>query len=206
VFVDWERLLRRPAPAAVPPRSSRRASVFILAFLVYDVTVSFVPRLDQRLRTYPFTGFPMFASIRARAPYDEHAPYSFGSGHFELVASDYVPEEVELTLDRYYAKLFRLRDREALHARMRDVLTNAVRLHPGTTAVRLYYTLVEAPAYPEPARIERRLVALLGELTVDGTFRSMLGAPHAGRLQFVAADQVYVIDDGAQRWLVYQLR
>jgi hypothetical protein len=179
VFVDWEWLVRwlpRESAAITPSRRTRRAiGVFVGVFLVLAAVTSFVPHLDQRLNLYPFTGFPMFASIRARPPYDHHAPYSFDGGYVEIVAPEYVPPELELELTRYYRKLFRIRDREQMRERMAEILANARRTFPATTGVRLYYTIFEVPAYPAPARVDRIPIALLGELGVDGSFRSLLG-------------------------------
>jgi hypothetical protein len=243
VFVDWEWLFRvkhAGAPAELETGRSRRAlSGFIAAFLALDVLASFVPRLDQRMNLYPFTGFPMFASIRSPKPYHQHATYSFESGHIELVSTEVVPPEIEDELDRYYAKYFRVRDRDQLRTRLSAIMASARRMHPPTTALRVYYTINEVPAYPAPARVDRRVIALLGELSVDGSFRSLLGAarnegadivlapgePVTGVVSYYA-DEVatahplpglraarpvgrkvaYVLDDGKQRWLVYQAR
>jgi hypothetical protein len=242
VFVDTEwfvRQLPRESAVIAPPRRARRAiAVFVAVFLALDVVTSFVRGVDQHLNLFPFTGFPMFASIRARPPYDRHAPYSFDGGHVEIVAPAYVPPEIELEIDRYYRKLFHIRDREQMRARMGDILASARRMFPPTTGVRLYYTIFEVPAYPARARVDRIPIGLLGELGVDGSFRSLLGGarydgleialtpgePIAGQVSYYAdalaiphpvpglrarrpsGDAVYVLDDGARRWVVYEAR
>ncbi len=202
VFVDWDRLLRRPegpAPDLLVARRSRMAvTSFIAVFVAVDLVASLVPRLDQRMNAYPLTGFPMFATIRAAKPYNRHAPYSFEGGHIELVFGADAPRSliespgsagarsgadaprrlIELELDRYYKKLFRVRDRAELRARLGDILASARRMYPATTAVRMYYAVFEVPAYPAPARLDRKLIAVVGELSLDGTFRSLLGTAH----------------------------
>src|ERR1043165_9803474 len=79
VFIDWDRLFalvarqRAASPQGVdaaardgsPPRWAQR---FVIAFVVYDALTAIIPTLDQRLNTYPFSAFPMFANVRARAP------------------------------------------------------------------------------------------------------------------------------------------
>jgi hypothetical protein len=197
VFVDWEWLIglvrrTRPARSPSPPlagstRRRRAASAYIIAFLALDVYTSFWRRVDQQLGTYPFTGFPMFATIRARKPYSEHLPYSYAAGHVALVASQPVAPSIEELLDRAYSKSFRVRDREQLHLLLEGILGHARQLHPSTTGVRLYYTILEVPAYPAPARVDRRLIALLGELDTGGTFHSLLGRARKERDEILLA-------------------
>jgi hypothetical protein len=229
VFIDWDWLRSRGRCSdepvlEPPPRTKRALSAFLIAFLLLDVITSFVPRLDQRLNLYPFSGFPMFASLRIRKPASEHLPYSFEGGHIEILAPTPAPE-VELELDRFYDKLFRIRDRARLQPALQDILTSAKRLYPATQGVRLYWTIYEAPAYPAPARIERKPIAILGELMLDGTYRSLLATAAPGPSPQVTtyADAIptprpfagetpkgravaYVVDDGAQRWVVFQAK
>lgn len=206
VFVDWEWLIglvrRPPAPQAGSPRRRRAATAYIIAFLAYDVFTSFRRGVDQKLRTYPFTGFPMFATIRAREPYSEHLPYSYEGGHLELVASQPVPASLEEELDHTYSKSFRVRDREQLRARLEGILGHARQLHPSTTGVRLYYTILEVPAYPAPARVDRRAIALLGELDTGGAFHSLLGSTHYERDEIVLAPGEPVSSDATLEYYV----
>lgn len=179
VFIDWEwvvRWLPRESADVTPsPRTRRVISAFVAVFVALVLVTSFVRGVDQRLNLYPFTGYPMFSSVRARPPYDRHAPYSFEGGQVEIVASEPVPPAIEVELTRYYRKLFRIRDREQMRSHMGDILASARRMFAPTTGVRVYYSLNEVPAYPEPARLDRIPIALLGELDVDGTFHSLLG-------------------------------
>jgi len=228
VFVDWEWVLRR-APTADSPAPPRRTKIAIMiaitAFVVLDVFTSLAARIDQKLNLYPFSGFPMFASLRVRPPSSEHLPYSFEGGHIEIRASSPAPEAIELELDRFYDKHFKLRDRDKLKTRMAEILESAKRLYPATQGVRLHWTIYEVPAYPAPARIERKPIAILGELTIDGTYRSQLAAaPPAPSPQITTyADAismprpftggppegrapVYVLDDGTDKWVVYRAK
>ncbi len=190
VFVDWDRLAtwvrRRPADATVPggeplaPRARRRVSAFIASFLAYDVLVSFMyPRIDQRLRTYPFSAFPMFAVIRARQPYDVHLDYAFVHGRFRIVGAGAQTDEIEAWLHTTYAyrRLYRITDPEALRARMARAFADVRRRYPGAavTAVQLWACIYHVPAYPAPARLEPHDVGLMGELADDGTWTSGLG-------------------------------
>lgn len=177
VFIDWEWLLRRRTPLSVLPARPAPILAFASAFVAVATVVALRARIDRTYHPYPFSSFPMFSSIRARPPYNVHAPYTFEGGHIELVASDQVPLELEATLDRYYTKLFRLRGRSELAAALPGVLRNAQRLHPGTTGVRFYYSVYEAPAYPAPASIIHHPIALLAMIDDDG-FHSLLGRAH----------------------------
>ena len=184
VFVDWDRLVaflaRRPVvhpevPAAWrPPRAQR---VFIVAFVVYDVITACVPTLDQRLNTYPFSGFPMFATLRARAPYDQHQPYGVAGVWFEVI-SDRPPDlPMQRWFDHTNRSITAVRDPEVLYRRMKSVLEHAQQRYPGfgVRGMRLWLAIYETAAYPAPARFERKPIALLGELLPDGTFRTALG-------------------------------
>lgn len=229
VFIDWEWILRRPAPdrspVAAPRRMKLAISIFVAVFVALDVFTSLAARIDQKLNLYPFSGFPMFASLRVRTPTSEHLPYSFEGGHIEILAATPAPASIELELDRFYDKHFKLRDRDKLKARLTEILESAKRLYPATQGVRLHWTIYEAPAYPAPARIERKPIAILAELLLDGTYRSQLASapPVASAAITTYADAiptahaytgeapsggraVYVLDDGTHRWVVFQAK
>jgi len=164
VFIDWDRLLRRPAPPPValawqPPRAPRIA---IAAFVLYDAVTAFAPGVDQWLNTYPFSGFPMFATMRANPPYDEHVPYAVAADHF--VADVPVPDNVQRWLDHTNRGI--------------EKTTDAAKLH----GLALWLAIFEAPAYPAPAHFEPHPIAVMAELRDDGTYRSMLGTFEAGRV------------------------
>jgi hypothetical protein len=179
VFIDWDRLLRRSSPAPrpvdwAPPRGPR---VFIAVFLVYEVLTSFIPTLDQRLNTFPFSSFPMFATIRAERPYDEHRPYRLAGDHIEVVGND-VHVFAQRWLDHAHRGIHQMRDPDKIRAKLAAILADAPVKYPDATirGLRHYLTIFEAPAYPAPAHFERRPIAITGELLPDGTFRSVLGS------------------------------
>lgn len=194
VYVDWDRLIHRVAPprapaaaaatepaaaaaAAAPARPSRAVRVFVIAFVVYELATSFIPTLDQRLNTYPFTGFPMFSAVRAARPYDEHLPYAVAGDHYELISDLPVEPNVQRWLDYGNRNLHQVRDPAKLRARLAAVLERAKARYPtlGIHGLRHHVAFLVAPAYPAPARLDRHLIALTGEILPDGTFRSMLG-------------------------------
>jgi hypothetical protein len=214
VFVDWDALvarwMRRPGyvPAARPAwRPSRAAWWFVIAFVVYDAVTAFVPALDQLLNTYPFSGFPMFATIRARAPYDEHLPYSVPSDHFEVFADRPLDAVTQRWFDHTHRGLETVRDPEQLRARLANLIEQARARNPelGIRGVRLWLTIFEAPAYPAPAHFEPHPIAIVGELT-DGVFRTALGklddghiVPRARELTLAGARFFYYRDDDPGR-------
>ena len=185
VFIDWEWLvarIRRRAPVAPSPpslswRAPRAVTAFIIAFLVYDVATGFVPTLDQRLNTFPFSSFPMFATIRARAPYDEHLPYSVVSGSYEVISDQPIDRNAQRWVDHTQRNVFAVRNPVELERRLRTVLERMQYFYFDyhIRGIRLWITVYEAPAYPGPARFDRKPIALLGEITADGTFRTLLG-------------------------------
>ena len=189
-FVDWDALLRRrdraEAPAGgTPPRGP---TIFVIAFVVYDVVVAFTPSIDQRLNTYPLSAFPMFAQIRAREPLARHLPYSVPGVHFELDAQGPTPGAAEW-LDYTYRTIIQVHDTRELQKRLAGILADAQGRYPGAgvTRVRVWLTIFETPAYPAPARFEAHPIAIMGEY--DGQLRSQLQSkPPAGAVDYYAND------------------
>ena len=184
VFIDWDRLLRRPAasppPAAwKPPRASR---IFIALFVVYDAITAFAPGVDQWLNTYPFSGFPMFATIRANPPYGDHEPYSIAADHF--VADVPIPDNVQRWLDHANRGIETTTDPGKLQKRLVAVLGQVQRRYPDAHihGLALWLTIFEAPAYPAPAHFEPHPIAVMAEIRDDGTYRTALGKLDAGRV------------------------
>jgi hypothetical protein len=186
VFIDWEWLVahlrRAPLPPVTPPspsshRAPRAVTAFIIAFLVYDVATTFVPTLDQRLNTFPFSSFPMFATIRARAPYDQHLPYSVVSGSYELISDVPADRNAQRWLDHTQRNVYVVRNPGELERRLRTVLERMQYFYPDyhIHGIRLWITVYEAPAYPAPAHFEAKQIAVLGEITADGIFHTLLG-------------------------------
>jgi len=217
VFVDWDRIVAwlapRTSPAAVAPapgwRAPLAARVFIIAFVAYDLVTACVPTLDQRLNTFPFSGFPMFATLRARPPYDVHQPYGVAGISFDVL-SDVPPDlPMQRWFDHQNRTLVSVRDPDDLYRRMVAVLAQAQRRYPGfgVRGVRLWLAIHVAPAYPAPAHFERHRIALMGELLPDGTFRTALGRfegePGARSEHALLTMHLSSIPEPAQDKLVY---
>jgi hypothetical protein len=158
-------------------RAPRGVRVFITAFLLYDVATGFIPTLDQRLNTFPFSSFPMFASIRAREPLDEHQPYSVVGGSYEVISDVPMDRNAQRWLDHIHRNVNTVRDPRELERRLRTVLEQVQYYYPNfhVHGLRLWITVYEAPAYPGPARFDKKPIAVLGELTADGVFHTLLG-------------------------------
>jgi hypothetical protein len=163
VFIDWDHFLRRPQPPVThaPPR--RRIYAFLVPFLLYDLAMSFIPKIDQRLNTYPFSAFQMFAIVRSAPPYSEHRPYFMYGDHYTTdVAID------AQQFDHVNRFMYLVTDPDKLRARLETIKP------VGATRLRHELVMFLAPAYPGPARFEPHAVAITGELTPQG-FRSVLG-------------------------------
>jgi hypothetical protein len=184
-FIDWDWLFglvaRRPpvaasAPAEEPP--SRWVHRFIVAFIAYDAVTAIVPTLDQRLNTYPFSAFPMFASVRARAPYDEHLPYAVPGDHFEAISERPLDDNAQRWIDHMNRRLYLVTDPTAFRKRLAVILADVQARFPsfGIRGLRHYLAIFDAPAYPAPAHFELHKIAIMGELDGSGTFRTVLGA------------------------------
>ena len=179
VFVDWEWLLRRPSPAPTPTSwtAPRAPGVFAIAFFAYELITAFIPTLDQRLNTYPFSAFPMFATIRATAPYDEHLAYRFAGDHYEVTSDLALTIDDQRWFDHGNRGLFEIRDPAQLRTRLEALLAIAKQRYPdkGIHRIRHYLAIFEAPAYPTPARLDLHPIAITAEVRDDGTFQSVLG-------------------------------
>lgn len=182
VFVDWDALLRRapPSPEVPARRPSRMVRAFVIGFVLYDLVVSFVPQLDQRVNTFPFTGYPMFAKLRVRSPYDEHLPFSTPSAHFELVSDPPIDATI---LDARYRSAGTTRDRDELRAKVAGILLDTQHRNPGVKirALRLWVGVLEVPAYPAPAAFAFRPIGVLVEVAADGRAIDKLGAQVGAR-------------------------
>jgi hypothetical protein len=169
----------------------RAAKVFVAVFVVFDLVISFVPRLDQVLRTFPFSRFPMFALMRAKKPYAEHQTYELIAGRIELVTDRPIEPGIQAAIDRdyVYRTLHRETDRDALHARMIVLLDELRRRYPALAirGVRIYVAAYQVPAYPAPARLEAHDLGILGEL-IDGSWTTHYLAVSASNRVSLAAD------------------
>ncbi len=189
VFVDWERLVtwlaRRPVPVPVPapaavPAGWRRPHgphAFLIGFVAYHVLCLFVPRLAQRLNTYPFTSFPMFSQIRANPPYDEHRSYAVPGDRFEALTEHGTPPMVQYALDHVNRGLYTAKTGAEVRARLTTLLAQMSTRFPdlGWRGLRHRVVLFVAPAYPASARFDAHDLAITGEAGSDGTVRTVLG-------------------------------
>lgn len=184
VFVDWERLAgaitrRAPAVPPTPPgwQPPPRARIFVIAFVAYDLVTALIPTLDQRLNTYPFSAFPMFATVRARAPYGEHQTYAVPGDHFEAISDRPLDDHAQRWVDHMNRRLYLVTDPAVYRSRIAAILADTRARFPqfGIRGLRHYLTIFEVPAYPAPAHFEPRPIAIMGEIDAAGTLRTALG-------------------------------
>lgn len=178
VFVDWDRLLRRGAVTGTPAAPGRTAgkSVFLAAFLLYDAVV--LAGLDQRLRTYPFSAYPMFGYVRAKKPYHLHQTYEMPGTSIELLSEPLASAHVQERIDAHHTfrLSYRVRTAGALERQLTAMLSTFQGAFPELTisGVCLHLASFQAPAYPAPAALTRHRLAILGELR-EGVVTSALG-------------------------------
>jgi hypothetical protein len=168
VFVDWDYFLRKRQPPARAWQPPKRVHVFIIGFLLYDLVLSTVPKLDHRLNTYPFTAFQMFATVRAAKPWSEHRPYIMYGDTY--VADPVLDPAMQKYVDHEYRFMYQTTDPAKLAPRLAVIRDE---LHAKT--LRHELVMFVAPAYPAPAHFEKRPIAITAELTPDG-IRTLLGA------------------------------
>ena len=186
VFVDWDALASRlpglragprDAPTARAERHLGRtwwATSFAACFLLNALW------LNQRLNAFPFSGFPMFAQVRAKQPYATHQTYEMPGGHIEVLGVRATTAEEQSWIDSNgrFRWFWRLRDRGAVERAMTGLLAELRENFPALeiTRVRLSYARYQAPAYPAPARLDRTDLAIIAEVS-DAGVTTELGAP-----------------------------
>ncbi|MBK7535949.1 MAG: hypothetical protein IPI49_11420 [Myxococcales bacterium] len=202
VFVDWEhwlcaargakeRQVRAVAPQARPlaplgagassgqaAQSARRragVSIFVVAFLAYDLGAAFW--LDQSLRTYPFSAYPMFGYVRAKRPYHRHATYEMPGAVTTILAAAPVPPQAQAWVDGYHTfrMLHRVRSAKELRQRL-GALTSVLQAQfpeLGVWGVRLHLAAFQAEAYPAVAALRPHRLAVLGELGPQGLISAL---------------------------------
>ena len=128
----------------------------------------------------------MFATVRAREPYDRHLPYGLAAGQFVL---DPPRADVSHWLDQAYRTTLHC-DPHELPSRLAGILDDARRHYPGASfrGIRLELAILETPAYPAPARFEPHVVGVIAVLH-DGRFASELGKPHGEPLLYFRSDR-----------------
>jgi hypothetical protein len=200
VFVDWDRLRQwvraRPAgsrseretgsgspsgsqsssgPLVLPPHA-KAIRIFVALFLFYDLVV--ICGLDQRLRTYPFSAYPMFGYVRAKRPYDVHQTYEMPGTSVEILAAQPVTPTVQGWIDRLhtYRQLYKVRAVSRLRTSLEAMSGQLQQRYPelGVEGVRVYFAVFQAPAYPAKAELRRVRIGVLGELR-GKELRSALG-------------------------------
>jgi hypothetical protein len=184
VFIDWDRLIGRITGSGIsvpvltaPYRPSRAIRIWVVVFFFYQTLTAFVPTLDQRLNTYPFSGFPMFATLRVRAPYDQHLPYSIAGDYMEVI-SDRTPDPpTQRWFDHSHRGIFAVRNPGEVRRRLAALLELGQKRYWdfGVKGLRSWLAIYETPPYPAPANFERHPIAIVGELLPDGTFNTLLG-------------------------------
>jgi hypothetical protein len=184
VFVDWDRLFARfrQRVPQTPWRPRHRHRAFVVVFVLYDVVISFVSRLDHRLNTYPFSSFQMFAIVRSAPPWDEHRPYVMYGDHYAI------DRPMHPAIAQYFNHVYRFAyqqtDPAKLEPRLATILAEIRTNHAayGATFLRHHLAMFVAPAYPAKARLDKHIVAITGELGPTG-FRTVLGTATRGAIE-----------------------
>jgi hypothetical protein len=184
-FIDWDALVawinrRRglPAPTEGTPTRSRAHLAFVTGFLIFYALQA--AWLNQRLRAFPFSSFPLFATLRAKKPFSEHQTYELLGGYIEVFGDKPLThdQEVFLAMRGTYRWMYRARDRKTVTAHLKTILAETQRFWPDLhiKGVRLWLSVYQAPAYPAPAHLERHDLGVLGTMFVDEHVLTALGS------------------------------
>lgn len=186
VFFDWDALVRwsrkvrsRPAPSG----SLRRPPLFAVLYVLVTVVIGFSfwrPNLDYEWNTYPFSAFPMYSSMYAGKPYDEHVPYRKVTVLVRVSGADLPLEEkraADLQLTRRYRTLTSLQTRPDVGGRLLETQRDATTEFSQIDRVDLVRATLEVPAYPEPAVPTWTSIELLGSVDEEGHLTTGSAAP-----------------------------
>jgi hypothetical protein len=200
-FIDWDALLawaRRkrgispPPPVEESPTRHRAHLAFVTIFLAFYALQAVW--LNQRLRAFPFSSFPLFATLRAKEPFSQHQTYELLGGHIEVFGNrPLLPEEeVFLATRATYRWMFRARDKKTVAQDMHVILDDVRRIWPSLEikGVRLWLSVDQAPAYPAPAHLERHDLGMLGEMYLDEKVHTALGSLGADGVTLTSPDFV----------------
>ncbi|CAN5872600.1 hypothetical protein BH11MYX2_BH11MYX2_22840 [soil metagenome] len=203
-FVDWDALaawVRRKRGqltdeplVSSSPRRARAHLAFVTTFLLfYSLQAVW---LNQRLRAFPFSSFPLFATLRAKQPLDEHQTYELLGGHIEVLGNrPLLPEEdVFLHTRVTYRWMFRARDHKTVAQDLHVILDDVRRIWPSLDikGVRLWLSVYQAPAYPAAARLDRHDLGILGEMYLDERVHTALGSLGADGMTVTSTESVEV--------------
>ena len=194
VFIDWDALRHwvisrwpgrriHQAQAAlstestlgpvVAPKSNKWLRYYLHAFVVSNLIICF--GFDQRLRTFPFSGFPMYARLRVAKPYSEHLPYDVVSGRIEVHSEPPFPAAGVLALNQMltFKKLWQTRDEALFRAGLQEIFefvkTNYPNVHVHSVAIfRSAYRIPAYPALPDAQIVDLGMAGQYDEFGVYG--------------------------------------
>lgn len=188
VFVDWDwlaarlRLRRRPEPEPEPGSIPPLRRAWIAAYLVTYVAIAFVPRLDARVRLYPFSSFPVFSTVRAKPPWTSHQSYEVLAGRV-YVDVEPSPPGMQSWLNQKNRWSFwkEVATPTAVRRRLDHLGREVPRRYPATRGrpIAIWAIVLQVPAYPARAEVIEHRIGRMGERLPDGTIRTALG--RAGR-------------------------
>ena len=103
-FIDWDRLpFWRTAFPSEEPRRVVSGRFSCLANTVHCLTLISLFAFNcyvmgfhryQRAWTFPFTSYPMFSTVTAEKPYDQHLPYTIPISRFEYKSDAPIPADL----------------------------------------------------------------------------------------------------------------
>ena len=106
-YVDWDFFIKQLSPrlAQIQSKSflmtSKKLKTGYLAItsivLAFQVVVAFdiTNKVERTLKTYPFSGFPMFRNVNCKKPYDQHLPLYFRGNQFDFLGTSIEDKNLE---------------------------------------------------------------------------------------------------------------
>lgn len=106
-YVDWDFFIKQLSSrlAKIQSRSflftskklKTRYITITAIVLAFQVVVAFDTghKVERKLKTYPFSSFPMFKSVNCKKPYDQHLPIYFRGNQFDFLGANLKDEDLE---------------------------------------------------------------------------------------------------------------
>ncbi len=191
-YVDWDFFLQRLSPrltriqskSFLPTTKKYRTKYIVITsvILAFQVVVAFDTghKVERKLKTYPFSSFPMFKSVNCKKPYDQHLPLYFRANQFDFLGAALKKEDLEklqssgVHTSRYYYR------REIYDTTLvKKIIAGQLwqfKKHVSNKeqiSVRWNRDLLVCPPYPDSTHLVSVQRGLIAKIDVKGSVRTV---------------------------------
>ena len=191
-YVDWDFFLKKLSArlAQIQSKSflitSKKLKTRYIAItaivLAFQVVVAFdvSQKVERTLKTYPFSGFPMFRNINCQQPYSQHLPLYFRGNQFEFLGNSIKDEKLQqlqsgaVHASRYYYR------REIYDTTIvKKIISGQLKLfkkqvtNKKEVSIRWNRDLLVCPPYPDSTNLVSVQRGLIAKVDAKGRVRTV---------------------------------